>query len=292
MSKISILCPSRMRPEQLQLMIESAISKSSGENELEFCIYIDFDDLSYQSDNYRFFDNSQIKFIKGPRFWLSGMFNSLTTIATGEYIFWCGDDVNFITTSWDKIMISKFDNFPDKMLLVHANDMATTYKQEFATIGMVHRNWIHLFGNLFTPHMKDNGIDFWISEIANIVDRRCYAEEVQIEHRQYRQGKSDLDSTYKDRLINQQTYNPRDLYRKLAEERRRDALVLGRYIGMSKIPFNKKFLLGSLYARIFHTNKVQPFSNRWIYFQSMSNLTFLRFIFYKIKLLPDSRNWK
>ena len=292
MTKISVLCPSRLRPEQLELMINSALEKSSGKNLIEFCIYIDLDDSSYESNKFNLFNNPQIKFLKGPRFWLSGMFNALTTISTGEYIFWCGDDVNFITNSWDSIMIEKFSNYSDKILLVHANDMATTYNQEYATIGMVHRNWLNVFGNLFTPHMKDNGIDFWITEVANLVKRRCYVEEVQIEHRQYRQGKSDLDATYQDRLLNQQTYNPRDLYRKLSEERRRDALILGRHIGLNKLPFNRKFILGSFFSNLIYANNEIKFSNRWIYFQSMSNITFLRYLLYKVKILPDLRNWK
>ena len=168
-STISIICPSRGRPIQLLNMMNSATNKSIAPQNLEFCIYIDEDDESY---NFAHIDFSKFKIqtLRGPRFWLSGMFNSLLTVASGNYIFYCGDDVEFKTVGWDLSMIEEIDKFEDKLCVVYVNDLAK-YEQKYATIGMVHKSWVNVYGHIFTPHMRDNGIDFWISDISRAIGR-------------------------------------------------------------------------------------------------------------------------
>ena len=289
--KISIICPTRNRPNQLQNMMETATNFSSKQMEIEFCIYIDYDDTSYDKLLKKLNLKYEIKVLRGPRLWLSGMFNSLSIISEGDYILWCGDDVSFRTRNWDIKMTKKIDEFDEKIGLVHINDGAN-YAQVYATIGMVHRNWLNATGNLFTPHMKDNGIDFWITYVAEFVNRKIYLEDVLIEHLQFRQGKVDIDNTYLDRYLDQQTYNPRDLYRKLRSERRRDALLLQNKIRKEFPKLNWNFALGHFYARNLHSDGASYLSNRQIYFLTMSNLTFIKYLLFKLHLLPDNRKWE
>lgn len=288
---ISIICPSRLRPIQLASMISSCLDTAINPKLIEFCIYIDNDDDSYEKFQDSF-PEIRIKFLRGPRMWLSSMFNSLLTQVSGDYILWLGDDVKFQTKNWDLIMRSEIKKFPKYLGVVHVNDQAKSYEQIYATIGMVHRNWIETFGFLFTPHMRDNGIDFWITNVANQVNRRTYREDVVVEHMQFRQGKSEIDSTYLDRTYDQKLYNPQSLYRKLKDERRRDSLLLSERIGQSKVEFDSRYLLSSIYLKFTKPSFVLSNINATrVYVGSLSNFNFCRSAFLKLSKRNFKQKW-
>jgi len=147
--RISILCPSRGRLEPLKLAINSALETASHPDSIEFCIWIDNDDSTYDD----FLLNNKLKniqVIRGQRMWLSIMYNCLASIAKGEYLMWIGDDSKFCTNSWDKLLTDEIDKFDNQIGLVYVNDLAK-YEQKYATMGMLHRNWITSFGFLLTP---------------------------------------------------------------------------------------------------------------------------------------------
>ena len=287
--RISILCPTRNRPEQLAEMMESALNMSLKPNQIEFCLYIDVDDSSY--DDLVLPNNVMV--VRGPRMWLSMMYNALLTAAKGEYLFWSGDDVDFKTYGWDEELRTAITKFSSKIGVVHVNDMATTYPQKYATIGMVHRNWVGAFGYVFTPHLRDNGIDFWISNVSNQINRRVYLPQVKVEHKQYRQGKASIDKTYMDRIDDHKTYNPIKIYQLLIDERRRDALVLQSQDDSIKIKFSMRYFCANTYLKLIQStsrNVVSP--RRRIYVGSMSNLIFIKYFFIKIGFKTRRNHWE
>ena len=284
---ISVLCPTRNRPSQLIAMMQSCLEKANNPNLIEFCLYIDSDDFSYDI-NKLYEISANTKIVRGPRMSLSLMFNSLLTVANGEYFFWSGDDVAFQSAYWDESLKIPLNGVADRLGVVHANDLAS-YEQKYATIGMVHYNWVALYGYVFTPHMKDNGIDFWISEVARKAKRLFYCPEVVIEHLQYRQGKSVSDETYQDRRKNHETYDLIELYRNGKSERRRDSLLL--FQKLSQPPdLCKGFLLSGIHSRIvLKFDKDYIMNNKFVYLNSISDLNLLRKVFRKILLLPPPK---
>lgn len=284
---ISVICPSRGRKDQLLKMINSARLFADQPERIEFCIYVDDDDNSYNLSE-ETLKSLRIKHLKGPRFWLSGMFNSLLTITTGDFIFWCGDDVEFKTYGWDTKMKNEILKFQDNICVVYVNDLAN-YPQKYATIGMVHRKWILLFGHVFTPHMRDNGIDFWISDISRAIGRLIYLPEVRIEHLQFRQGKGEIDSTYLDRIKNHQMYSPHALYESLKDERRRDKLLLSYSTGIKLKQEPLRYFLSNIYSKIPFLNLE---INRKIYIRSISNYKFIRNLLKKLKIIQRNQNWE
>lgn len=287
--RISILCPSRNRPEQLVEMMESALKMSSKPDFVEFCLYIDADDSSYDELTMP----TNVTVVRGPRMWLSMMYNSLLTSAKGEYLFWSGDDVEFKTFGWDEELRNALNTFSSQLGVAHVNDMATSYPQKYATIGMVHRNWVNVFGYVFTPHLRDNGIDFWISNVTNQINRRLYLPHVKVEHKQYRQGKVSIDKTYSDRLEDHKTYSPLKIYKLLIDERRRDALVLQSFDKSIQIKFSSRYLFANLYLKIHQNlfrNEVTP--RRRIYVGSMSNSVFMRYALSKIGISTKMNHWE
>jgi len=286
--RISILCPTRNRPEQLAEMMRSASKMSLKPNSIEFCLYIDLDDSSY--DELVLPDNVTV--IRGPRMWLSMMYNALLTAAKGEYFFWSGDDVDFKTYGWDEELRIAMNKFSSKLGVVHVNDMAISYPQKYATIGMVHRNWVLAFGYIFTPHLRDNGIDFWISNVSNQINRRTYLPEVKVEHKQYRQGKVSIDKTYMDRLDDHKTYSPVKIYQLLIDERRRDALVLQSKDNLIKVKFSMRYFCANTYLKMLETaSRKEIAERRRIYVGSMSNVIFLKYFFIKIGFTMKRDKW-
>lgn len=286
--RISILCPTRNRPDQLVAMMDSALKMALKPQLIEFCLYIDLDDDS--CEKIKFSEN--VKIIRGPRMWLSSMYNSLITVASGDYFFWSGDDVIFLTYGWDEQLRNGIKSFSSKLGVVHVNDMATSYPQKYATIGMVHRKWVDVFGYIFTPHLRDNGIDFWISNVANQTGRRLYLGEVKVEHRQYRQGKVTIDQTYIDRLDDHKTYSPLEIYRLLIDERRRDALLLQSKDSDIRVKFNPRYMLANMFLdvnELITRKKLSP--RRKIYIGSLSNLKVVIMLFRKVGIKSRNNHW-
>lgn len=286
--RISVLVASRERPDKLGTMISSAISSASNKSNLEFCIWLDDDDNSYD-EFLSATPSTQLRVLRGPRTLLNFMYNSLLMISSGDYILWTGDDTEFKTESWDLKMTSELDKFSDKIGLVYANDLGN-YQQIWANIGMVHKNWTRTFGFLFSPHMRDNGGDGWITDVARQIGRCVYLNEVIIEHLQHRQGKSSLDSTYEYRNATNQWNDLQGLYRLLVDERRRDALYLASSWTNIELNFSQRYALSTLYVGLLEKQKkINKF--RKIYFLSMSNRTFLsRFI--NSIFLKNHYRWK
>lgn len=286
--RISILCPTRNRPDQLVAMMDSALKMALKPQLIEFCLYIDLDDDS--CEKIKFSEN--VKIIRGPRMWLSSMYNTLITVASGDYFFWSGDDVIFLTYGWDEQLRNGIKTFSSKLGVVHVNDMATSYPQKYATIGMVHRKWVDVFGYIFTPHLRDNGIDFWISNVANQTGRRLYLGEVKVEHRQYRQGKVTIDQTYIDRLDDHKTYSPLEIYRLLIDERHRDALLLQAKDSDIRVKFNPRYMLANMFLvvnELITRKKLSP--RRKIYIGSLSNIKVVIMLFRKVGIKSRNNHW-
>jgi hypothetical protein len=277
--RISILCPTRGRLEPLKLAINSAMKTALQPDQIEFCIWIDNDDDTY--DDF-LLDNKlkNIQVIRGQRMWLSIMYNCLAAIAKGDYLMWIGDDTKFCTNGWDQLLTKEIDKFDNQIGLVYVNDLAN-YEQKYATIGMLHRNWITSFGFLLTPHIRDNGIDGWVTDVARQIDRCKFIEEVHIEHLQYRQGKSNIDKTYKDRNATNLWNDVYGLYRLLKDERRREVLFLKHRWPEIEVSKNYRYTLSNLYILIrkkyFKENLLEA-----INYGALSNLSFIRRLLLRI----------
>lgn len=288
--KISILCPTAKRPKELRNMITSALNQSSNPKEIEFCLYLDRGDDSYNKlmNN---FSRINVKIIRGPKMWLSTMYNCLLVISSGNIIMWGGDDVVFLTPKWDQKVISKFNSLSDSLRMVFVNDL-TNGAGIWANIGFVHKSWIDFFGYLFTPHMPDNGIDSWITSVTKKLNRAHYLNDVVIEHRQYRQGKSDIDSTYLQRLEKHKMYNPLFLYKSLDEEKRRDLLMLSVKADNRYVPFDYKFIFSFIFLKIIMLFKFFPVRDETlIYLGAMKNWSFLKLVLRKIGIPLGPKSW-
>jgi len=283
--KISILCPTRGRPENVLRKIESVFKTATKPNLVEIIFYVDSDDLTFPNSK---ITNSNVKVVTGPRMWLSILQNVLYTHATGEILMYTGDDVIFESQSWDQIIREEFDSSIDKLILVYGSD-GGFYGERIALHGFLHRNWIDAVGCWVQPG-RAVPYDFWLTETARQLGKLRYREDLKFTHLHFRQGDkaSKFDSTYAAVSSLHSSFRPLKTYKKIARERRIDRVLLSERIN-SKVILETKYLASEIFLKIFKS-KFDIVKTRRI--KTLSNLNFVLYLFKNFVLLLWNLTYK
>ena len=115
-----------------------------------------------------------------PRCNLSGLEQAYEK-ASGEIFFHAGDDLIFKTRLWDEMVFYQFRQSKDKILLLEAADGFHAPEKNFLTHGFLHRNWWRLW--IFcAPYFSSDFNDTWLNEVADMIGRKIYLENLLIEH--------------------------------------------------------------------------------------------------------------
>jgi hypothetical protein len=269
---ISILCPTRGRPNNVNTLVESAIATAEKPANLEFIFYVDIDDLTFPTsllDKYQ----DRIKVMTGPRQWISNCHNALYTLAQGEILMTAGDDMEFKTKYWDTRVRGQFALLDDKIALVFGNDNAT-HAGKIAVHGFFHQHWVHCLGTWVQP---GRGLpwDLWTTENARLLGRLFYLKDVVIAHNHYRQGsaRAVFDQTYQDLYSQSSSFRPWTTYSLLERDRRIDRILLREAMD-SMPPLEKKYLLAEIIIRVLgarvNSRRVLSMSNSEILRTSIS----------------------
>ena len=232
---ISILTPTRARPDNVKRLVDSAFSTARFPDQVEFLFYVDLDDDTFPPE----IESSNVRVIRGPRMWLSVLQNILYANCKGEIVMYSGDDLVFKTQDWDLKVVTAIDKYPDKLALVYPNDLAT-HGESMAIHGFLHRNWIDAVGCWVAPG-RGSLYDLWHTEVARKLGRLEYLEDVHIAHVHYRQGAglAAFDETYKYVSSATRSWVPMKTYKKLKRERRIDLVLLTEKMqGNQVIDFN------------------------------------------------------
>lgn len=257
---IAILVPTRGRPQRLVGMMQSAIAMALNPELIEFVVYFDHDDIEIPSEIY----NYKTRVIKGPKLWLSSMYNACAAISSAQYLMYGSDDIMFATKSWDYQVRNAIDAFPNQFGLVFPNDLSS-YKGTLATHGFVHKKWIDTFGYFLPPYFPDVYGDTWLTAIAQEIGRLSYLEEVVVEHNQYRQGKANFDATYASRVFNVKIAQANRTFLKLQREFRVHVVLACTHMEI-RIPKRRMYWLANLVtnrlgSRISHEDRLRLLSS-------------------------------
>lgn len=178
---ISILMPTRGRPDIVKRVVESIANTMSVSGKVELVLRVDEDDQS----NYTCCLDGILKtvlMIKRPTFPDMGkMWNEAFENCTGDIIMMAGDDLIFRTQDWDLIVENEFANLPDdKIALVWGSDGGMN--ERLATHGFVHRKWVNIIGYFAPPYGLVYGNDDWVYLIAFGLGRLRYLPNLYIQH--------------------------------------------------------------------------------------------------------------
>jgi hypothetical protein len=223
---ISLLCPTRGRPFQLERMVHSVLATVA--NPIEILLYVDSDDLASAKCGVELC----VSYIKiGPRIILSQTWNELAKHATGDILAQWNDDIIARSPGWDKLVEEAFAACPDKILMVHGNDGSDSglpsSNGSFGVHPFVHRRWIETLG-YFMPgiYSSDYG-DAYVNFCADQLGRRRYLPFI-IEHMHFWLGKASEDQTTRDRLARHDRDNVSQLWRESLPQRIEDVQKLRR----------------------------------------------------------------
>jgi hypothetical protein len=215
-------------------MYNSAIVNSNNRYNLEFCLYLDWDDKESLRQLIKN-NKPQIPLTKitiGNRIKQSAMWNNAASLATGDIMMQCADDAIFLTKNWDTLITKAFNHYSDKIALVWGDD--GHHGQNLATLGFIHRKWYETVGYFVPPLFDCWYSDTWLTSIAKALNRTHYIPHLKIDHQHPTLGKADWDDTYTYRLNENNLSKNNSIFQDTTFSRRMDVLKLKHYIQSQK----------------------------------------------------------
>ena len=171
---ISVLIPSRNRPQGLRELCDSLFNNANNPNQIEVIVYFDLDD-SYIPEYVEYFNELTLKYtnpvktIIGPKLVLSDYPNKLLQIASSDIFMNLGDDMRCKAKGWDEIIIEAINEYPDKINFVYVDD--GYWGPNLASHHIIHRNYVECLGYFYPPFFDFGYSHAWMFQVAQKVGR-------------------------------------------------------------------------------------------------------------------------
>lgn len=209
--RISIMLPTRKRPDMLRKSIQSLIDTASSMDGIELLLAIDSDDeitrdflnnelvpeLNEKNIAMRAFTFERLGYKR-----LNEYSNYMSRESFGEWVILWNDDAIMKTKNWDK----KIMKYSGQFKVLRFKDNHNEHPNSI--FPCVPRDWICLFDTL-SPHQVT---DSWVSQIAYIAGVMQNCHEVYVHHDRF-----DLTGNNKDEVLQEREFldndpsNPDDL---------------------------------------------------------------------------------
>ena len=194
-------------------MLQSALDTAASPDLIEAVFYQDEDDDTLLPPPSRI--------LRGPRITLSQCWNECAASAAGDLLMMMADDAIFQTPGWDRMIEGAFAATPDRILMVHGDDLRTQgNRRDFGVFPTIHRRWYNEVGCFVPGVFVGDKPDDWLNDIANALGRRRFLPYV-TDHRHPYWGKAEPDDTYRERWERERQDDPIARYATLAPERDR-----------------------------------------------------------------------
>ena len=192
---ISVLCPTRNRPNSVRWLVASALATAA--KMPEFVFYVDDDAPGSVPQDVR--DLPGVVLVTGPRIVLSDMWNRCLEAASGDILMQCGDDIAFRTTWWDSIVTDAFAQVPDRIGLAYGDDGTRIHDSTFGTHGFITREWTDTVGYFTPPYFSCDYGDTWLNDVAERIGRKMFLP-ILTEHLHPAAGKAEVDQNHRERM--------------------------------------------------------------------------------------------
>lgn len=193
---ISLLMPTRGRPELAARFFKSVARTSARPSDVEVIYYVDDDDKESHDLDVSGMDARRII---GPRITMGEYNTRCLKEARGDIIMLVNDDVVIRTDGWDDKLRAMDAAFGDSVYLAYANDLFKGSR--LCTFPILSRRTCDLLVDPFPSAYAGAFIDYHLLDIFKRLqkagqDRIRYLEGVVFEHMHYRVGKARKDATY------------------------------------------------------------------------------------------------
>lgn len=223
---ISILCPTRGRPELFERMLKSMHELSEFSDTFEVLGYVDNDDPC-RTDYDTLITMFDLLIVDEPRS-VGEAWNVLAQQAQGDYFLMGNDDQVYMTPHWDRLLLDILsERMPKDGMFVAWVDDKTGKAARRCAFPIVSRKWYETL-NYFTPECFNFLYhDTWIWDIGKRLDRTFYIPEIVIEHRHFAFKKADYDDTYQHHRVGVENSRKREadkqMFNSTAGQRQADA---------------------------------------------------------------------
>jgi ABC-type polysaccharide/polyol phosphate transport system ATPase subunit/glycosyltransferase involved in cell wall biosynthesis len=207
-ARISLLLPTRGRPELLRRFLESVLARSERPELVEVVVYADVDDPS--SHGFQV-EGLEVRTIVGPRASMGDYNTACLEGSRGDIVVLANDDVVIQTRGWDRKLREMHAAMQDRVYLAYPNDLFKG--RGLSAFPILSRTTCRLLGEPFPHAYRGAFIDYHLLDIFKRLERHghfrlIYLEDVVFEHMHYRTGKGDFDEIYgkRDRFGDDDTF--------------------------------------------------------------------------------------
>lgn len=225
---ISILTPSRGRPEGLHKLFQSINETMSGKIKVELLIGLDEDDPLISSYLYtitgmrkKAHEKLTVNFQLDHRKMLARIWNDLAAKAENDWMTVGNDDMIFKTKDWD-LTLEKYIEKSHPFNLYFFDD--GLQHGNHCAFPIISKDWVKALGYFFPEIFHHNYVDTWIFDIAQRAKAWTYISEVKNQHLHYSLNLHPYDETY--RQGNNYNEDDRVMYLSHMKEREAAAKII------------------------------------------------------------------
>ena len=236
--KIALLVPSRERIEMKKNLIASIEATVDDINNVNLYFGIDDNDPTRDEVVKITQDHPFVKIVDvhtdGKFPGLGVLWNICLRASTEEIIAMIGDDMVFLTKSWDTKILEEFSekNCPkDNIKMVYCFDGRHGWKM--AVNAFVHRQYTAITGYFMREEFKVDFIDLWLHQVFASLGRLKYRGDIHIDHRHWSFGKSMADGVVRNLRGNNYPKMSQQMWVKTKDDRVKEASKIASIIGVN-----------------------------------------------------------
>lgn len=180
---LSILLPTRGRPQRLQQTLTSFVETAGDPGRLEVVLAIDEDDEATQQITHP--GLRLIRVINRPGIGMGALTNRAFQSSRGRFVMLANDDLRIRTQGWDRRIVEACARHTDGVSLVYTND--AHQGERLATFPILPRTVSEVLGSLACHRVNHFHVESHLHEIFRELrrlgeDRVIYLDDVKIEH--------------------------------------------------------------------------------------------------------------
>lgn len=186
---ISIIHPSRWRPEVARKTHNEWMENADNPQQIEYIVSIDMTD-SMQNKYFDVFKDTNAKIIVNNNRSIVDAVNNGAKAATQNIFVVVSDDFS-CPENWDMNIVGYCHQ--DEPVLLHVNDTVQNY---ISTIPIINRPYYQRFGFIYHPHYFSMFADNDLTDCAKIIGAYVSDFSLIFEHKHFIVGKNKRDKTY------------------------------------------------------------------------------------------------
>lgn len=187
MKKISLLHPSRQRPDKSAATIKKWIDRSSCN--VELIVSVDSNDLTL-GEYHDLWYSPIARVITNPNRSAVDAINRAAEVCTGDIMIVVSDDTD-CEQGWDESILRVVEGKDDYLLRVEDG-----IQKWICTAPIMDRKYYNRFGYIYYPEYRHQFCDTEITHVADLLGRMIRAPHIMFRHMHYCKGLSERDALY------------------------------------------------------------------------------------------------